>query len=46
MFSAVVAMLGTLAELTSDLAGAHRVAWTGVWQKARGFLREHCRGCR
>lgn len=35
-----VAMLRALAELTSDLEGAQRVAWTGVWQKARAFLRE------
>jgi hydantoinase/carbamoylase family amidase len=40
----VVAMLRTLAELTSDQAGAQRVAWTGVWQKARAFLREQLRG--
>jgi len=40
----VVAMLRTLAELTSDLAGAQRVAWTGVWQKARAFLREQLQG--
>jgi allantoate deiminase len=40
----VVAMLRTLAELTSDEAGAQRVAWTGVWQKARAFLREQLQG--
>lgn len=40
----VVAMLRTLAELTSDQAGAQRVAWTGVWQKARAFLREQLQG--
>lgn len=40
----VVAMLRALAELTSDGAGAQRVAWTGVWQKARAFLREQLRG--
>lgn len=39
----VVAMLRTLADLTGDLAGAQRVAWTGVWQKARAFLREQLR---
>ena len=37
-------MLRELAELTSDEAGAQRVAWTGVWQKARAFLREQLRG--
>jgi hydantoinase/carbamoylase family amidase len=36
----VVAMLRELAALTSDEAGAQRVAWTGVWQRARAFLRE------
>lgn len=36
----VVAMLRELAELTSDPAGAQRVAWTDVWQQARAFLRE------
>ena len=40
----VVAMLRTLAELTSDEAGAQRVAWTGVWQQARAFLREQLQG--
>lgn len=40
----VVAMLRALAELTSDPAGAQRVAWTGVWQKARAFLREQLQG--
>src|SRR5215467_15432589 len=40
----VVAMLRALAELTGDLAGAQRVAWTGVWQKARAFLREQLQG--
>jgi hydantoinase/carbamoylase family amidase len=40
----VVAMLRTLAELTGDGAGAQRVAWTGVWQRARAFLREQLRG--
>jgi N-carbamoyl-L-amino-acid hydrolase len=40
----VVAMLRELAELTSDEAGAQRVAWTGVWQTARAFLREQLRG--
>ena len=40
----VVAMLRELAELTSDPAGAQRVAWTGVWQKARAFLREQLQG--
>src|ERR1051325_6788477 len=40
----VVAMLRTLAELTSDQAGAQRVAWTGVWQNARAFLREQLQG--
>ena len=40
----VVAMLRRLAELTSDEAGAQRVAWTGVWQTARAFLREQLRG--
>src|SRR5437773_7413518 len=40
----VVAMLRTLAELTSDEAGAQRVAWTGIWQKARAFLREQLQG--
>src|SRR5215813_10863232 len=40
----VVAMLRTLAELTSDEAGAQRVAWTGAWQKARAFLREQLQG--
>jgi hydantoinase/carbamoylase family amidase len=40
----VVAMLRRLAELTSNEAGAQRVAWTGVWQIARGFLREQLRG--
>ena len=36
-------MLRTLAKLTSDEAGAQRVAWTGVWQQARAFLREQLR---
>jgi allantoate deiminase len=40
----VVAMLRQLAELTGDGAGAQRVAWTGVWQRARAFLREQLRG--
>lgn len=40
----VVAMLRTLSEMTSDQAGAQRVAWTGVWQKARAFLREQLQG--
>src|SRR5215831_5907106 len=40
----VVAMLRTLAELTSDEAGAQRVAWTAVWQTARAFLREQLKG--
>ena len=40
----VVAMLRTLAELTSDEAGAQRVAWTGIWQKARAFLRKQLQG--
>lgn len=40
----VVAMLRTLADLTSDEAGAQRVAWTGVWRTARAFLREQLRG--
>lgn len=40
----VVAMLRALAELTSDRAGAQRVAWTGVWQQARAFLREQLQG--
>src|SRR5215472_7408061 len=40
----VVAMLRALAELTSDEAGAQRVAWTAVWQKARAFLREQLQG--
>jgi len=39
----VVAMLRELAELTSDEAGAQRVAWTDVWQAARAFLREQLR---
>src|SRR5215468_127653 len=39
----VVAMLRELAELTSDEAGAQRVAWTDVWQTARAFLREQLR---
>ena len=39
----VVTMLRKLAELTSDEAGAQRVAWTGVWQEARAFLREQLR---
>jgi N-carbamoyl-L-amino-acid hydrolase len=42
----VVAMLRRLAELSGDEAGAQRVAWTDVWQKARAFLREQLRGCR
>ncbi len=42
--SRVVAMLRELAELTSDEAGAQRVAWTGTWQTARAFLREQLRG--
>ena len=37
-------MLRELADLTSDEAGAQRVAWTDVWQKARAFLREQLRG--
>jgi len=37
-------MLRKLAELTSDEAGAQRVAWTGVWQRARAFLREQLQG--
>jgi N-carbamoyl-L-amino-acid hydrolase len=37
-------MLRELAALTSDKAGAQRVAWTGVWQQARAFLREQLRG--
>src|SRR5260370_21456764 len=40
----VVAMPRAVAGLTSDLAGAQRVAWTGVWQKARAFLREQLQG--
>jgi hypothetical protein len=40
----VVAMLRELAELTGDEAGAQRVAWTDVWQRARAFLREQLRG--
>jgi allantoate deiminase len=40
----VVAMLRQLAELTGDGAGAQRVAWTDVWQRARAFLREQLRG--
>jgi N-carbamoyl-L-amino-acid hydrolase len=40
----VVAMLRRLAELSSDEAGAQRVAWTDVWQQARAFLREQLRG--
>ena len=40
----VVAMLRKLAELTGDGAGAQRVAWTDVWQRARAFLREQLRG--
>jgi N-carbamoyl-L-amino-acid hydrolase len=40
----VVAMLRELAALTSDEAGAQRVAWTSVWQTARAFLREQLRG--
>ena len=36
-------MLRKLAELTSDEAGAQRVAWTDVWQRARAFLREQLR---
>lgn len=40
----MVAMLRKLAELTSDEAGAQRVAWTDVWQTARAFLREQLRG--
>jgi len=36
-------MLRELAELTSDEAGAQRVAWTDVWQTARAFLREQLR---
>jgi hydantoinase/carbamoylase family amidase len=40
----VVAMLRRLAELSSDEAGAQRVAWTDVWQRARAFLREQLRG--
>ena len=39
----VVAMLRKLADLTSDEAGAQRVAWTGVWQTARAFLRDQLR---
>ncbi len=39
----VVTILRKLAELTSDEAGAQRVAWTGVWQEARAFLREQLR---
>ena len=39
-----MAMLRALAGLTSDEAGAQRVAWTGVWQKARAFLREQLQG--
>src|SRR5215469_6897628 len=40
----VVTMLRELAELTSDEAGAQRVAWTGIWQRARAYLREQLRG--
>lgn len=40
----VVAMLRELAELTGDEAGAQRVAWTGVWERARAFLREQLSG--
>jgi hydantoinase/carbamoylase family amidase len=39
----VVAMLRELAELTSDDAGAQRVAWTATWQRARAFLRDQLR---
>ena len=37
--SRVVAELRELAELTSDDAGAQRVAWTDTWERARGWLR-------
>jgi hydantoinase/carbamoylase family amidase len=36
----VVATLRELAALTSDEAGAQRVAWTDTWQRARAFVRE------
>jgi beta-ureidopropionase / N-carbamoyl-L-amino-acid hydrolase len=37
--SRVVAELRELAELTSDEAGAQRVAWTDTWERAREWLR-------
>jgi len=37
--SRVVAELRELAELTSDDAGAQRVAWTDTWERAREWLR-------
>ncbi len=40
----VVTMLRELADLTSDEAGAQRVAWTGPWEKARAFLRGQLHG--
>jgi N-carbamoyl-L-amino-acid hydrolase len=36
--------LDDLRELTGDEDGAQRVAWTGTWETARGFLRERLEG--
>ncbi|HEU5371723.1 MAG TPA: M20/M25/M40 family metallo-hydrolase, partial [Gaiellaceae bacterium] len=38
--------LEELRELTGDAEGAQRVAWTGTWEEARGFLRQKMVGTR
>src|ERR671927_1543073 len=40
----MVAELRELHDLTGDENGAQRVAWTGTWEKARGWLREKLAG--
>ena len=39
-----VAELKELRDLTADENGAQRVAWTGTWEAARGWLREKLAG--
>ncbi len=39
-----VAELKELRELTGDENGAQRLAWTGMWETARGWLREKLAG--
>ncbi len=40
----MVAELKELRELTGDESGAQRVAWTDMWETARGWLREKLTG--